>query len=417
MKKTVLIVLVSFCLGLISASAQNPTPVELHGQLSVKGNRIVDKNGEAVQLRGMSLFWSQWQGSFYNKALVKWLKNDWCITVIRAAMAADSANEGYAYHPSIAAEEKEKVIAVVDAAIELGIYVIIDYHSHNAHFKKNKAAAKVFFAEMSAKYKDVPNVIYEPWNEPIFNSNPNAWDATIKPYHEEIIEIIRTNDPNNIIVCGTRQWSQRVDEAAENPIKKPNIAYTLHYYANSHKGELREIADYALSNNIALFVTEYGTCNASGNLGFNAAESKTWWDFLNANKIGYCNWSVADKAETASIMKPGSSSTGGWALTNLTESGKLVRENLLQNCAVTSGIEDELNAGKSVLYPNPFQNKITIKRNGTFNYAIIDANGIELSKGNATETAQFGEELPNGIYMIKIEQNEKIDFQKAIKSN
>merc|ERR550532_794146 len=33
--------------------------VERHGTLSVSGNKIVDKNGEPVRLRGMSLFWSQ----------------------------------------------------------------------------------------------------------------------------------------------------------------------------------------------------------------------------------------------------------------------------------------------------------------------------------------------------------------------
>ena len=40
--------------------------VEEYGQLSVSGNKILDKNGNAIQLRGMSFFWSQWIGKYYH---------------------------------------------------------------------------------------------------------------------------------------------------------------------------------------------------------------------------------------------------------------------------------------------------------------------------------------------------------------
>lgn len=414
--KSVLLACSILFLGLTRTWSQ--TPVEIHGQLSVKGNKIVNKNGEPVQLRGMSLFWSQWIPKYYNANAVRWLKEDWCINVIRAAMAADVENQGYASSPTIAESEKNKVIAVVDAAIAQGIYVIIDFHSHNAHLTANRAAAKTFFAEMSAKYKDVPNVIYEPWNEPIFNSTSNAWANTIKPYHIEIIDIIRANDPDNIIVCGTRSWSQRVNEAAYNPIDRTNIAYTLHYYANTHKQELRSIALEAMDEGIALFVTEYGTCDASGNTGFNEAESKKWWAFLDEHKISYCNWSVADKEETASVLMPNAHRNGNWTDTDLTESGKLVKADLVSKCENPTGIE-EANFSESEVtsYPNPFSTNMAIKCLGSFDYSILDLNGKVLENGAGTNNVITGEKLPVGMYVVKLSKGKTTEYIKATKSN
>lgn len=48
---------------------------------------MVDRHGDPVVLRGMSLFWSQWQPQYYNASAVRWLRDDWNINVIRVAMA------------------------------------------------------------------------------------------------------------------------------------------------------------------------------------------------------------------------------------------------------------------------------------------------------------------------------------------
>ncbi|HOK52757.1 MAG TPA: cellulase family glycosylhydrolase [Bacteroidales bacterium] len=119
-----------------------PTPVEKHGFLRVDGNRIVDQHGQVVQLRGMSLCWSQWFPRHYNYETVKWLRDDWHCDVVRAAMAVEW--DGYLSHPDL---EQGKIETVVHAAIELGIYVIIDWHDHHAH--RDVEAAKKFFGETS----------------------------------------------------------------------------------------------------------------------------------------------------------------------------------------------------------------------------------------------------------------------------
>ncbi|MGB2821174.1 MAG: cellulase family glycosylhydrolase, partial [Phycisphaerae bacterium] len=93
------------------SNAPKGSIVGKHGQLRVEGNRIVDKNGKPVALHGMSLFWSQWMGQYYNAEAVKWLRDDWGCTVVRAAMAVESG--GYLRNPK---REKQKVIEVIQAA-------------------------------------------------------------------------------------------------------------------------------------------------------------------------------------------------------------------------------------------------------------------------------------------------------------
>lgn len=301
-----------------SAPSASPTPVERYGQLRVAGNRIVDRNSNAVQLRGMSLFWSQWQGKYYNANAVKWLKDDWKATVVRAAMGIESG--GYLTN---AATEKQKVMAVVEAAIKEGLYVIIDWHDHNA--LKHVEESKAFFTEMAKRYGQFPNVIYEIFNEPLRDVK---WSTELKPYSETIIQAIRQYDSDNIVVCGTSSWSQRVDEAADDPIRMDNIAYTLHYYAATHKQNLRDIATKALSKGVALFVTEFGTCAADGKGIVDSVESRKWWQFCDDNKLSWCNWSVADKVETASALQPNASADGRWTEADLTPSGRLVRDEM-----------------------------------------------------------------------------------------
>lgn len=313
-----------------SGSGKKKTLVEYYGQLSIDGNHVVDQHGDPIQLRGMSLFWSQWMAQYWTPETIKWLRDDWKCTIVRAAMGVEKG--GYLTNPDF---EREKVERVVDAAIELGIYVIVDYHAHEA--EKDLEKAKEFFDYMSKKYGKYPNVIWEPYNEPY---DTPEWSTVLKPYHEEIIKVIRANDPDNIIVCGTRIWSQRVDEAAEDPIDDKNVAYTLHYYARSHRQSLRDVAQKALDKGVCLMVTEYGTCHYSGNSGYDPDQSKVWWEFLDKNKISWCNWSVADKVESASILNPGASPQGNWTDADLTESGKLVRtECITKNTPVWDAIK------------------------------------------------------------------------------
>ncbi|KAA3615846.1 MAG: glycoside hydrolase family 5 protein [Calditrichaeota bacterium] len=299
----------------------NSTIVEKFGNLSVKGNSIVDKNGKTVSLHGMSLFWSQIKGKYYNYDCIKWLRDDWNCTVVRAAMGIEEADslDGYLVHKE---REFNKVVTVVDAAIDLGIYVIVDWHDHHAH--ENKDEAIEFFQKIAEKYGDKPNIIYEIYNEPMQIS----WADEVKPYSEELIKAIREIDPDNLIIVGTTTWSQDVDIAAMDPLPFSNIVYSLHFYASSHKQNLRNKAKIALENGKALFVSEFGICEYTGSGIIDSVEVAAWFDFMDKNNISWCNWAIGDKIETSAALINGASPKGNWTEKDISISGKMLRDKI-----------------------------------------------------------------------------------------
>ena len=296
--------------------ARATTPVERHGQLSVAGNRIVDRNGDPVVLRGMSFFWSQWAGDFYNRETLDHLVDDWNVSVVRAAMGVHSG--GYMANRE---RERRKVVALVDAAIARGIYVIVDWHAH----EPEAAAAGDFFAWLAERYGHHPNLIYETYNEPL---REHSWAGTVKPYHMAVIPRIRALDPDNLIIAGTPTWSQDVDVAARDPLPFSNVAYTLHFYAGTHGEELRQRARAALAAGAALMVTEWGASEANGNGVLAEAETRRWWRFMEDNQLSYLAWSISDKPETSAALRPGANRRGAWTEAMLSPSGALIRSHL-----------------------------------------------------------------------------------------
>ncbi len=299
-------------------TATAPGVVSAHGRLQVEGNRIVGRDHQPVSLAGVSYGWSQWEAArFYNPDVVHWLKQDWHAQLIRAPLGIHE-EDGFFQHPRA---NRARVMAVVDAALAADLYVIIDWHDHNAHLHTAQAVA--FFQEMARRYGDRPNVIYEIYNEP---KKGYTWAGEVKPYAEAVIAAIRAIDPDNLIIVGAPNWAQDVDLAAADPIKDPNVAYTLHFYAGTHKARLRAKAAQALERGAAIFVSEWGTCDASGGGPIDEASVREWLDFMREHQLSHCNWAVYDKKETAAIIRRSASSKGNWADSDLSPSGRLARE-------------------------------------------------------------------------------------------
>jgi len=290
--------------------------VRQHGRLRVQGNKIVGEHGHPVRLRGVSLFWSQWMGQFWNAKTVEWLKRDWHVTLIRAAMGVEKG--GYLENP---AREKARLEAVVDACIEAGIYVVIDWHDYHAEMHLDEA--KAFFRDMAKKYGSTPNVLFETYNEP----QQISWSQQIKPYHEELVKVIREYT-NNIIILGTRMWSQDADMAAQDPVEGENLAYTIHFYAASMGKELRARVSDALRAGVAVFATEWGVCEYTGSGATDLRSAQAWLDFLEENYISDANWAISDKDESCSALREGASDSGGWPASDLTASGAFIRDSI-----------------------------------------------------------------------------------------
>ena len=287
--------------------------VSYNGKLKIKGVDVVNQYDEKILLQGISTHGLHWFKDLYTKDNIKKLKEDFNINLFRIAMYTDEG--GYISDKSI----KNKVEELIEYCKELDLYVIIDWHIlHDNNPNTNKEEAKAFFKEISNKYKDYNNVIFEICNEP---NGSTTWDE-VKSYAEEVIPIIRENT-NSIIIVGTPTWSQDVDKAADNPLKFDNITYALHFYSGTHKEELRNKIDYARDKGISIFVSEFGVSDASGNGGVFLDEGKTWLNYLRSKNISYVNWSFANKDESSALLLPNTNAIDD---NNLSASGKFIKD-------------------------------------------------------------------------------------------
>lgn len=297
------------------------TPVSQHGQLSVKNGQLVDKSGKGYQLRGMSTHGLTWFPEFVNESAFKTLRDDWNTNVVRLAMYVDEWGNGQCYmgNKSGSLELLEKG---VDICIKLDMYVIIDWHVLNpGDPSKYTNEAKSFFETVSKRYAKYPNVIYEICNEP---NGGASWSGNIKPYAEKIIPVIRKNAPNSVIIVGTPTWSQEIDKPLSDPLNYKNVMYAFHFYAATHAG-LRSNVENCVAQGLPVFVSEFGTCDASGGGANDFNETQKWLSYFDKQGISYCNWSICNKDETCSVLRPGTSANGNWSESNLTENGKWMR--------------------------------------------------------------------------------------------
>lgn len=306
------------------ATPETGTPFDNHGKLSVNGTDLVDAKGNKYQLKGVSTHGIAWFPDYVNKDAIQTFRDDWGANLFRIAMYTDESG-GYC-NGGDKTYLKGLVDQGVNAATELGMYVIIDWHIlHDLTPQKYKEDAKAFFEEMSSKYKDYDNIIYEICNEP---NGGTTW-SEVKSYAEEVIPIIRANDPDAIIIVGTPTWSQDVDIAAQDPITGyDNIMYAIHFYASTHTDNIRNKAVTAINSGLPIFISEFSICDASGNGAIDYNQADLWFELIDEYNLSYAAWNVSNKNETSSLIQSSCTKTSGWTESELSETGIYIRKKI-----------------------------------------------------------------------------------------
>ena len=322
------------------AGQGNAADSAMPGPLSLAGTQLTDSGGNPVQLRGISTHGLAWYPDYVNEACIRQFREDWGMNVIRLALYTAESG-GYC-----TGGDKEGLKSLVKNGVEYatacGMYVIIDWHilsdgNPNTYIKE----AKAFFQEMSQEYADYTNVIYEICNEP---NGGTSW-SQVKSYAEEVISVIRENDEDGIILVGTPNWCQYVDQAAADPIMGyENIMYTLHFYAATHTDSLRKAMVNAVEAGLPIFVSEYGICDASGNGAIDENQADKWVETMNEHGISYVAWNLSNKSETSAILKSSCGKVSGFAGEDLSDSGRWLY-GMLEEVGVAGTLAGGENAG------------------------------------------------------------------------
>ena len=184
------------------------------------------------------------------------------------------------------AQNRKNLEALIDQAVgfcdDLGLYAVIDWHilsdsDPNTYKKQSKA----FFKKMAQKYAGYNNIIYEICNEP---NGSTTWPQ-IRSYADTVVRTIRRYDKKAVIIVGTPAWSQDAAAAAADPVKGSNIMYAFHFYAATHTEEYRKKLQEAVDAGLAVFVSEFGISEASGNGRIDKAQAEQWMKLLDRKSV------------------------------------------------------------------------------------------------------------------------------------
>ena len=239
-------ILLNLAVALAGVLAQESPPHSAISGLQVSGTSLL-WNGQPVMLRGVAVgdpFLAREGRPLSDYATIA---NVWRANVVRISL-----------HPSVwKATPHSQIIARLrseaQSALDAGMFVILDWHVigwPDGYFQKpdkewdedprdlydsNFALAKDFWNEVAAAFGGDGRVIFELWNEPVFQKDDyepktgQQWPK-LKPYMAQLLEIIRAHGPNVALVT-SNTWAYRLTGIRHDLLAGDNVAYAWHVYA------------------------------------------------------------------------------------------------------------------------------------------------------------------------------------------
>lgn len=205
--------------------------------VTVRGNKFIGQDGKELIFRGLCysdpvklVRERQWNERYFNQAA------EWGANIVRFAVHPQNLNM-YGW---------DRTMAILDQGVqwakERGMYVIMDWHSignlktekyTSGMYNTTKEETFRFWRTIASRYANEPQVaLYELFNEPTVTADGTqdmTWTEW-KTLQEQIIDTIRTYNPNAICLCAGFNWAYDLTPVANEPIDRKNVAYVSHPY-------------------------------------------------------------------------------------------------------------------------------------------------------------------------------------------
>ncbi len=265
-------------------------------RIAVKGNKFVDPEGKPVLFRGLAISdpdkleaQGHWNRDYFVKV------QEMGARVVRIPV-----------HP-VAWRERTpaKYLTLLDQAVawstELGMYVVIDWHSignlkteqfQDPMYDTTLKETFGFWRTIAAHFAGHNTVaFYELFNEPTLyfdRLGPMSWDEW-KRINEDLIVLIRAYDKDAIPLVAGLDWAYDLTPLHINPVAAERIGYTTHPYAHKRRKpwEPKWEEDFAFAaERYPVLATEFGF-----NAGREPADyGPTIVKFLESRGIGWICW-------------------------------------------------------------------------------------------------------------------------------
>lgn len=241
-------------------------------RLEVRGKELLF-DGTPIRLRGLAVGDPIQSREGRPASDYEVIARDWKANVVRIAI-----------HPLYwKTQAHDKVLGRlaedVDAALKNGLFVIIEWKTigwpdryyevptwggpkdvYDSSFK----LAKSFWEAVAARWGKNGRVLFELWNEPVFQKEDwrpevgQKW-ATLKPFLKELLGIVRRHG-DNVVIVSSNQWAYLLKGVRKDLLEGKNVAYAWHVYAGHAKNDPRQWADALddLQTVAPVIVTEWG---------------------------------------------------------------------------------------------------------------------------------------------------------------
>ena len=274
-------------------------------RISVNENQFVNQNGDIMVFRGLNTSDPdklETQGH-WNKSYFEEIKK-WGANLVRFPV----------HPPAWQKRGKENYLALLDDGIkwatELGLYVIIDWHSignlrtemYQADiYDTTKKQTFGFWRTIGKKYGTNTTVaFYELFNEPTtFNKELGTitWEQW-KALNEEMIGIIRANGGKGIPLVAGFNWAYDLTPVKNNPLEVEGIAYVSHPYPQKREKPWEEkwTKDWGfVKEKYPIILTELGFCgpdDVGAHIPVISDESygDAITNYCDSNQISYVVW-------------------------------------------------------------------------------------------------------------------------------
>ena len=266
------LILVSFVLMGNCNATKTDTGIAKMKQLTVSGNKFVDETGATVVLAGVNFSdpdklekVGKWNKQYFEEA------KKWGAKVVR-----------FPVHPRAwRMRGQDQYLKLLDDGVklaeELGLYIIIDWHSignlitekfQHEQYVTTKQETLEFWNIISKRYNNNPTVAFlELFNEPTISGDQfgtMTWDEW-KTFNEKMIAVIRANNTKAIVLVAGFDWAYDLTPIAAAPINDKNVAYVTHPYPQKREAPWEEKweKDYGyVADTYPVFATELGFMDA-----------------------------------------------------------------------------------------------------------------------------------------------------------
>jgi endoglucanase len=263
----VLSALQGFAMG-FAAYADEPTDVQskqfessavtrFPQRLRVQGNQIVNASGNVIRFKGIMIpdpSKVERDGKF-NRTLFENIRG-LGVNVIRIPV-----------HPQHWKSRPDYLGHYLDPAVrwagELGMYVIVDWHSIGnvktgyapqvpELFCHTEQLTVQFWRGISSHFKTTPHVLFEVFNEPQHISAAEWREAA-----NGLIAIIRKEEARQLVLVGGLEYGRELGWVLQEPMKDTNVGYVSHIFPSHEQAHWNEwFGEVALKHPVV--ITEWG---------------------------------------------------------------------------------------------------------------------------------------------------------------